>query len=178
MTDEDRIRALEKIYSSEKRQASREGRAKAHADYAKSRSESADSLSGWGTSIGVGGGAAGGAMTLKGVKQMLDKGPSIAPAGVKHVYSPGNPYAGLPTRSLVKMEPTGSLTASGPNFSAIVPRPKVAPALQGKRLALKGGIIGLGSLGLSAALHAMARSNRNKANEHTKILHQIESQLR
>ena len=172
MTNEDRIRALEKIAQySEEQKAFLEGQAKAHGDYAKSRSESADSLSGWG-------GAAGGAMTLKGVKQMLDKGPSIAPSGVKPVYSPGNPYAGFQTRSVVKIGPTGALTATEPNFSAIVPRPKVSPKLQGKRLALKGGLIGLGSLGLSAALHAMASSNRNKANEHTKSLHQIESQLR
>lgn len=179
MTNEDRIRALEKIaQSSEEQKAFLEGQAKAHGDYAKSRAESADSLSGWGKMVGVGGGAAGGAMTLKGVKQMLDKGPSIAPSGVKPVYSPGNPYAGFPTRSVVKIGPTGALTATEPNFSAIVPRPKVSPKLQGKRLALKGGLIGLGSLGLSAALHAMASSNRNKANEHTKSLHQIESQLR
>ena len=117
-------------------------------------------------------------MALKGVRQMLDKGPSIAPAGVEHVYAPGNPYAGLPTRSIVKMEPTGALTAAGPSFSAIAPRQKVAPRLQGKRLALKGGLIGLGSVGLSALLDAMARSNREKAKEHMKSLHQIESQLR
>ena len=178
MTDEDRIRALEKIYSSEERKVSREGRAKAHADYAKIRSESAGSLSGLGTGIGVGGGLAGGYMTLKGVKQMLDKGPSIAPAGAKPVYSPGNPYAGIPTRSVVKMGPTGALTATEPNFSAIFPRSEVSPKLQGKRLALKGGILGLGSLGLSAALHGMANSNREKANEHIKRLHEIESQLR
>ena len=178
MTDEDRIRALEKIYSSEERKASREGRAKAHADYAKSRSESADSLSGWGTGVGVVGGGAGGAMALKGVKQMLDKGTSIAPAGVKHVYAPGNPSAGLPTRSVVKIGPTGALTATEPRFSTIFPRPKVSPKLQGKRLALKGGILGLGSLGLSAALHGMANSNREKAKEHTKILEQIKDQLR
>ena len=179
MTYEDRIMALEKIaQSSEEQKAFLEGQAKAHGDYAKSRSESADSLSRWGTGVGVGGGAVGGAMTLKGLKQMLDKSPSISPAGVKHVYAPGNTYAGLPTRSLVKMEPTGALTATEPRFSAIVPRPKVAPKLKGKRLALKGGLLGLGSLGLSAALHGMANSNREKANEHTKSLHQIESQLR
>ena len=179
MTNEDRIRALEKIaQSSEEQKAFLEGQAKAHGDYAKSRTESADSLSGWGKMVGVGGGAAGGAMTLKGVKQMLDKGPSIAPAGVKHVYAPGKPHAGLPTYDVVAMKPTGALTATEPRFSAIVPRPKVAPKLQGKRLALKGGLLGLGSLGLSAALHGMASSNREKANEHTKSLEQLNAQLR
>ena len=179
MTSEDRIMALEKIaQSSEAQKAFLEGQAKAHGDYAKSREESADSLSGWGNTVGVVGGGAGGAMTLKGVKQMLDKGPSIAPAGVKYVYSPGKPYAGLPTYDVVAMKPTGSLTSTEPSFSAIVPRQKVAPKLQGKRLALKGGLIGLGSIGLSAALNAMARSNRNKANEHKKSLERINDQLR
>lgn len=179
MTNEDRIRALEKIaQSGEEQKAFLEGQAKAHGDYAKIRAESADSLSDWGKMVGVGGGAAGGAMPLKGVKQMLDKGPSIVPAGVKHVYAPGRPYAGFPARSVVKMEPTGALTATEPRFSAIVPRPKVAPKLQGKRLALKGGILGLGSLGISAALNGMASSNREKANEHMKSLQEISSTLK
>lgn len=169
MTNEDRIRALEKIaQSSEEQKAFLEGQAKAHGDYAKSRAESADSLSGWGTMVGVGGGTAGGAMTLKGVKQMLNKGPI-------QVTRPGmfgiNPTKGY----LVPLKSNGDIAKfeTGP----IVPRPKVAPKLQGKRLALKGGLLGLGSLGISAALHGMASSNRNKANEHTKSLEQIKAQL-
>ena len=169
MTNEDRIRALEKIaQSSEEQKAFLEGQAKAHGDYAKSRAESADSLSGWGKMVGVGGGAAGGAMTLKGVKQMLDKGPI-------QVTRPGM-FGIDPTKGyLVPWKSNGDIAKfeTGP----IVPRPKVAPKLQGKRLALKGGILGLGSLGLSAALHGMASSNRNKANEHTKSLEQIKAQL-
>lgn len=209
MTNEDRIRALEKIaQSSEEQKAFLEGQAKAHGDYAKSRTESADSLSGWGSMVGVGGGAAGGAMTLKGVKQMLDKGvpydkrdwktyregpprtfksntPSrtdmFYPYKYKEVTGPIRTIGGKVTPAFT-MQRTGTMTTRGllsPEYGGpIVPRQKVPPRIQGKKLALKGGLLGLGSLGLSAVLHGMARSNRDKANEHTKSLEQINDKLR
>ena len=219
MTNEDRIRALEKIaQSSEEQKAFLEGQAKAHGDYAKSRTESADSLSGWGTMVGVGGGAAGGAMTLKGVKQMLDKGVKYNPATYSKPAMSERMWRHMPeSRRLGDIEPADlplrvigkpkpKIEVALPNGGGVmrswwpgktqlhdyggyydvpvveggpvVSRPKVAPKLQGKRLALKGGLLGLGSLGLSAVLHGMASSNREKANEHTKSLEQLNAQLR
>ena len=209
MTNEDRIRALEKIaQSGEGHKAFLEGQAKAHGDYAKSRTESADSLSGWGNIVGVGGGAAGGAMTLKGVKQMLDKGVPYD-RRVWKVYRDGPPrsfYVDSPSPTdrfypykykevtgpirtmngkvapAFTMQRMGTVTTRGilsPEYGGpIVPRAKVPPRIQGKKLALKGGLLGLGSLGLSAVLHGMAGSNREKANEHTKSLHEISSTLK
>ena len=190
MTNEDRIRSLEKIaQSSEEQKAFLEGQAKAHGDYAKSRAESADSLSGWGKMVGVGGGGAGGAMTLKGVKQMLDKGPYYDPSKYDTRLFPQKKLVKFYSLEGGKIVPREELMFTPeqmrqPGFGRhvsggpIVSRAKVPPRIQGKRLALKGGLLGLGSLGLSAALHGMASSNRNKANEHTKSLEQIKAQLR
>lgn len=147
-------------------------------------------------------------MTLKGLKQMLDKGvpydrrdwkvyregpprnfqvdsPSptdrFYPYKYKKVTGPIRTIEGKVTPAFT-MERTGTMTTRGilsPEYGGpIVPRAKVPHRIRGKRLALKGGLLGLGSLGVSAALRGMARSNRDKANEHTKSLEQIKDQLR
>lgn len=203
MTNEDRIRALEKIaQSSEEAKAFLEGQAKAHGDYAKSRNETSDSLSGWGNTVGAVGGGVGGAMTWKGLKQMLDKGPKIVPGGKNNPqgpikatqsnfemvhYDPVKGWNGKPPTgfyrgngSAVPILEKGFVMRDLPK-GEIIPHPGVSRNLskiKGRGLALKGGLLGLGSLGVSALLRAMASSNKNKANEHTKSLEQINDQLR
>lgn len=154
-----------------------EGQLEARQQFNKELNESAGNIGASSKLVGFGGGLAGAGLTAKGIQQMISKGPAVRPAGFKSVYSQGLPYGGTKTLQLMDLRPTGAITAAKPHFAAIVPKPKIAPRIQGRNLAIKGGLLGLGSIGAGIWLDHLADKHRSQAQKHENAGQDLTMQL-
>lgn len=201
------IPALIKIAGlSEGERAWLEGQLEARQQFNKELNDSAGYLGTAGKVVGVGGGLAGAGMTAKGLKQMISKGKST-PTGFKrtpifvkdspNIRLPGEPAELLAQKQIgfsgysvgngsapafVTKPGTGSTSywrtwEKQPTGGSIVPRGKVPPRVAGKRIAIKGGLLGLGSLGLGAWLDHKAEQHRAQAKMHSGEADALKKQL-
>ena len=249
------IQALVKIAAlSPAEKAYLQGQLEAHDQYGKELKDTAGSQSGWGKAIGVGGGATGAGMTLKGLLDMrrgkldaqgrlpLDTdswinerkgnaargsrirerfanafGRKAKPApnyGASYIhYGPGRgsliyPSPNTPTSWEMftpKGLPGGNPDLVTPPKMEIVPvsgkvvpvsktmprgvpvsseseligklRSDVSKRIKGKKLAIKGGLLGLGSLGVGAVLQHLADKNYAMAKKHMDSSSEIKGKI-